>query len=142
MEIQIQTQIQNTDTNTIKKTKYYKFADLSSTCGPSMDCGTRNFSINTCNAFFSSLSLISNKFLLTIIMTLSDYYLNLYYLNHLIYEFMKRATSAKWSKKSFKTNSWKCLADTFHVFSPFFAHFLNFSTKHCLPLSPESFICL
>ena len=55
---------------------------------------------------------------------------------------MKRATSAKWSKKSFKTNSWKCLADTFHVFSPFFAQFLNFSTKHCLPLSPESFICL
>ena len=77
IQIQIQTQIQNTDTNTIKKTKtktkYYKFADPSSTCGPRMDCGTRNFSINTCNAFFSSLSLISNKFLLTIIMTLSDY---------------------------------------------------------------------
>ena len=149
IQIQIQIQTQNTDTNTNTiektKTKYYKYADPSSTCGPSMDCGTRNFSINTCNAFFSSLSLISNKFLLTIIMTLSDYQLNLYSiysLNHLIHEFMKRATSAKWSKKSFKTNSWKCLADTFHVFSPFFAQFLNFSTKHCLPLSPESFICL
>ena len=77
IEIEIQTQIQNTGTNTNRKTKtktkYYKYAHPSSTCGPSMDCGTRNFSINTCNAFFSSLSLISNKFLLTIIMTLSDY---------------------------------------------------------------------
>ena len=77
IQIQIQIQTQNTDTNTNTiektKTKYYKYADPSSTCGPSMDCGTRNFSINTCNAFFSLLSLISNKFHLTIIMTLSDY---------------------------------------------------------------------